>query len=241
MTIIDRNSPVPLYYQLKQILVGKIGAEEWKAGELIPSEQELQDLYGLSRTTVRQTLTEMVFEGLLTRQRGRGTFVSQSKLTHSPDKHKGLSQSMMQQGIRPGWQLLESGWVTPNQKVQIELGVKHRVYQIRRLRLADQEPIGHHAAYVPEAFAAQINHDALVAGESSQYLQGIAQMRDSYARRTIEAVAANEIDAELLGIAESEPILQIERVIFSAEGAPIEFLQARYRGDRFKYQIGDQG
>jgi GntR family transcriptional regulator len=239
MAIVDRTSPVPLYYQLKQILMEKIQGEQWHAGEMIPSEQELQDTYGLSRTTVRQTLTEMVFEGLLTRQRGRGTFVSPSKLTHNPDKRMRLSQSMLQQGLQPGWHVLETAWVTPNPKVQAELGVTAKVYQIKRLRLADEEPIGHHIAYVPEAVARYIQEDTLKVGESSQYLQNAPQMKDSYARRSIEALAANEIDASLLSIDENAPILQIERVTFAADGMPIEFMKARYRGDRFKYQIGE--
>lgn len=239
MATIDRTSPLPLYYQLKQILMEKIQGEEWHAGAMIPSEQELQDTYGLSRTTVRQTLTEMVFEGLLTRQRGRGTFVSPSKLTHNPDKRMGLSQAMLQQGIQPGWRVLEKTWVIPNSKVQTELNISSKVFQIRRLRLADQEPIGHHSAYVPETIARYVQEDALLAGESSQYLQNAPQMQDSYARRTIEAVAADEVDANLLGIEEDAPILQIERVIFAPDGTPIEFMQARYRGDRFKYQIGE--
>lgn len=242
MVVVDRNSPLPLYYQLKQILMGKIEQGDWKTGELIPSEQELQDTYGLSRTTVRQTLTEMVFEGLLTRQRGRGTFVAPSKLMHNPDRRSGLSQVMLQQGIKPGWRVLEAGWGSASSKVQAELDLEagSRVYCIRRLRLADQDAIGYHMAYVPETMVMYIDQDALNQGESLYYLSSAPQMKDSLAQRTIEAVAANEIDVQFLGIEENAPILQIERVILSVEQRPLEFLQARYRGDRFKYQFGSK-
>ena len=70
---IDRSSPLPLYYQLKQILLEKIESGLWSPGDLIPSEHELQETYGVSRTTVRQTLSDLVHEGVLVRHRGRGT------------------------------------------------------------------------------------------------------------------------------------------------------------------------
>ena len=78
--MLERSSPLPLYHQLKEILSTKIRRGEWKAGDLIPGEQELQSTYALSRTTARQALRELELDGVLTRHRGRGTFVARPKL-----------------------------------------------------------------------------------------------------------------------------------------------------------------
>jgi len=239
MKAIDRSSPIPMHYQLRQLLLAQIEAGAWKPGDLIPSEQELQETYGLSRTTVRQTLSELVFEGKLTRHRGKGTFVASGKFAHNPRNHQGLTYKLEEQGVKPGWQVLDERTVTAPAQVRaaLNLPLRAHVTRIRRLRLADAEPIGHHTAYVPEAVAKHINRAALNEGESLRYLSHLPQLSESHASRTIEAVAADETDAKLLNVECESPILQIERVVFAADGAPLEYLQARYRGDRFKYQI----
>jgi GntR family transcriptional regulator len=241
MTIVDRDSPqkIPLYFQLKQILGEKIENNEWNPQKPIPSEHELQDAYGLSRTTVRQALNELVIEGRLIRHRGKGTFIAPPKLTHSPDQALSLSQYMVQQGIKPGWQVLATEWVTPSPDVQeqLQLSADEQVYCIRRLRLADDTPIGHHAAYVPPAIVRQINSAGLSAGDSLAYLRHLPRLANGQARRTLEAIAAAERDAKLIGVQVGAPLLLVQRLLLDAEGAPLELMIASYRGDQFKYQI----
>lgn len=241
MLTIDRSSPLPLHHQLKQRLLEKIESGEWKPDDLIPSEQELQDQFGLSRTTVRQALSDLTHEGLLVRERGRGTFVTPPKMTHSPDAHKGLTEFMLEQGITPGWKVLEKGFVIANKETAVYLNLSpgSRVYRLRRLRLAEDKPIGVHTAFLSEANAGQINEAALLEGGSLQYISHIPQIMTSRASRIIEAIPATEPDVSLLQIAPGSPILQITRIVRSSGGEPLEYLQARYRGDRFKYQIGD--
>ncbi|HRQ22066.1 MAG TPA: GntR family transcriptional regulator [Anaerolineales bacterium] len=241
MQKVDRNSPLPLHYQLKQHLLEKIESGEWKSNDLIPSEQELQDTFGLSRITVRQALSDLVYEGLLIRERGRGTFVAPPKMTHSPDDRRSLTEFMLEQGITPGWKVIEKGFVEANKEVAANLKLPHktRVYRIRRLRLAADEAIGQHTAYLTESVSSQINEANLLEGGSLNYISHIPQMTTSHATRSIEAVAASDLDVKLLHMTLGSPVLMIQRVVTSASGEPLEFLQARYRGDRFKYQIGD--
>ena len=239
MTVLDRNSPIPLYFQLKNVLLQKIEQDEWQTGDLIPSEQELQDTFGLSRTTVRQTLSELVNEGWLNRHRGRGTFVMRPKMTHDPLRRWGASEYLEQQGIEPGWQVVEMGWCEPPDGVRerLQLAEDARVYRIHRLRLANGQPIGYHYAYLPEALAGYINEAALTDGGSLRYLRGAPQMENSLAQRTIEATTADEPEVAQLAAKRGEAILVIERMILADDGTPLELLWAAYRGDRFKYQV----
>jgi len=236
---INRDSPLPLYYQLKQILVEQIEANEWNPGDLIPSEQELQDTYGLSRTTVRQTLSEMVNDGLLNRQRGRGTFVASNKMSPDPSKRLDASEYLDQQGIVAGWQIIEHGWTEPPEGVRERLQVASttQIYRIHRLRLADGEPIGCHFAYIPESIVLYINIAAMTEGGSLRYLRDAPQLENCVACHAIEATVADETEMTLLGVERGHPILAIERTVTAVDGKPIELLQAAYRGDRFKYQI----
>ncbi|MCP5101204.1 MAG: GntR family transcriptional regulator [Chloroflexi bacterium] len=239
MTILDRNSPIPLYYQLKNILLAKIETAVWQPGDLIPSELELQEKYELSRTTVRQTLSELVNDGWLNRHRGRGTFVTRPKMTHDPVRRLGATEYLQQQGIQPGWRLISADWATPADTVYTRLKVRdsEKIYRIHRLRLANKEPIGFHYAYLPAFMVAYINEDALNQGGSLRYLRSAPQMEGSLAHRSIEATLADDAEINQLGSGKGDPILAIERIILAADDTPIELLWAAYRGDRFKYQI----
>jgi GntR family transcriptional regulator len=242
---LDRESPVPLYFQLKQLLMARIEAGDWTPGTLIPSEQELQDTYDLSRTTVRQTLSELVAEGLLMRQRGRGTFIAQPKVSYTPASGVAFSNFVDDRGVELAWRLLERGWGAASPPVAEMLGVAagSRVYSIQRLRLAeaDGDAIGYHVAYlIPEA-ADAIEEAALTTGDSFQYLRAYAGMTDARIDRTLEARAADDRDRRLLGLERGAPVLQLERRLIDAAGKPIEYLHARFRGDRFKYRISLNG
>ncbi len=84
---LNRKIPVPLYYQLKEIIKEEIEEGKLKPGDPIPSERELSEKYGISRPTVRQALKELVYEGWLTREKGRGTFISKPKIDYGFIQH----------------------------------------------------------------------------------------------------------------------------------------------------------
>ncbi|WP_420630134.1 GntR family transcriptional regulator [Candidatus Leptofilum sp.] len=239
-TTMDRTSPIPLYFQLKQVLLQQIEQGEWQPGDMIPGEQELQETFGLSRTTVRQTLAELVNEGRLHRQRGRGTFVTRPKFAHDPNVRPGAAGYLQSEGLTPGWQVISADWVAePPEGVRERLKIDKtiRVFRVHRLRLANDEPIGYHFAYVPELFFPHLNLERLTEGGSMRYLRDVPQMHNSVTQRTIEATAANGPEIEMLGATSGEPILTIERLILADDGTPIELLWAAYFGDRFKYQV----
>ena len=105
------------------------------------------------------------------------------------------------------------------------------------MRLANDEAIGYHRAYVSPDFAEAIDETAFSKGGSLHYLNGRGHLEDSYADRTLEAVAASDEEAQLLRIEKGAPILLIQRVVVSKTERPIEFFKGVYRGDRFQYQI----
>lgn len=239
MNPLDRNSPVPLYYQLKNILLERIHGNEWATGEMFPGEQELQENYELSRTTVRQTLSELVNEGYLVRHRGRGTFVAKPKVTYNPTTTLELTEYMRKQGIALGWRLLSAEWTKADMHIAEMLSLIEGapVWGVRRLRLVGEDPIGYHFAYVPKLHVPHLNMDALEEGDSLDYLKNLPQMVNPRVERTLEARVSGELEAELLGMTAGAPMLFMERVVYSADGEPLEFLQAAFHGDRFRYRI----
>lgn len=236
---INRSSPFPLYYQLKQIILNKLEAHVWVPGDMLPSEKEFQDEYNLSRTTVRQALKELEDEGMLSRYRGRGTFVAQPKITHGLEPRFSLTTYLREQGRQPGWQLLSAEWVLPPQDVatRLQISPEERSFCLRRLRLADGEPLGFHTAYVSPQFAELISPAQFQQGGSLSYLQSEVLLVGSRAERILEAVRSSEEDTSLLGVSKGAPMFQIRRLLLSFDRQPVEDLCAIYRGDRFQYVL----
>ena len=105
---IDRHSKLPFYQQLYEILRGKIQRGEWQPGDLIPAESDLIDSYQVSRNTVRQVLDMLVNEGLIYRQRGRGSFVAHPTLEQSMTRIVSFTEDMHQRGFNPGTKVLSA-------------------------------------------------------------------------------------------------------------------------------------
>ncbi len=236
---VDRASPLPLYHQLYQVLLAKIEKGEWKPGAMTPAEKVLSAQYDLSRTTVRQAMHQLVLDGYLTRRQGLGTFVTQPKMRHGPQRPFGISGYLRAHGLQPGWRLLGMEQVKPPIKVAAALGISEnkQVLCVRRLRLANDEAIGLHTTYVPFPLADNIKPEFMTQGDSSlYYLESLGVML-SESHRIIEAVPARKDEARLLNVKEGSPLLMIQRTTTSADGKPVEFLRSVYRGDRFEYYV----
>jgi GntR family transcriptional regulator len=221
-------------------LLQKIRAGDWSPGAIISTEKELAEQYDLSRATVRQAIQQLVHDGHLIRRRGLGTFVAQRKLRHGPQRDFGITGYLRAHGLRPGWVLLHKERVItpPRAAVALALADNEPSLEIVRLRLADDEAIGIHTVYLPYPIADGVVDEFLTAGESSQYyLQECLHVTLSESHRYIEAVPAEETEAELLGVSSDTPLLVVHRTTIAADGSPVEYLRAAYRGDRFEYYV----
>lgn len=239
MTSIQRESPTPLYHQLKELLAERITSGEWQAGDMLPTEEQLQEQYEISRTTVRQALKELEVEGHISRQRGRGTFVSRPKISHSAEPHFRLTDVLKEQGVQPGWRMLDAAWAPASADVAERLNLEREtpIFCLRRLRLANDEAIGYHVAYASPAVATAIDKGRLESGGSLDYLRGGDALEGSYANRVLEAIPASEEVASWLDVEAGMPMFLIRRRVFNRQGQPIELLRAVYRGDRLQYHV----
>ena len=239
MLLVDRSSPIPLYHQLKQIFHDKIEDAEWGVGDLIPSELELQEAYGLSRTTVRLALGELVTEGRLVRQRGRGTFVAAPKLSHDPASGKSLSEYLLKQGNRPNWKVISRDWTFPSDTVREKLALPQGmgVYRVEVLFLNDGTPIGHHTLHLPQHVATEIDHANFDDAAWLKFLRELPTQDDNRTERTIEAVNLESDIAALLDIDRQDPVLSIAALTLNSADEPLLLIQGYFNGQRFKYQL----
>lgn len=237
---IDFDSNIPYYIQLIDALKEKISQGDWKPGDQIPSEPELCETYGVSRTVVRQALGEIELEGLVVRRKGKGTFVAEPKINESlAQKLTGFYQDMVERGHKPITQVLEHRVVPANKKVAGYLGIEPdtTVVEIKRLRFVADEPIVLVTSYLPYHLCPALANADLTNQSLYKFLEQEVGLMIARGRRTIEAVGANEYEAELLRIDRGAPLILLNSVSYLEDGTPIEYYHAVHRGDRSRFEV----
>jgi GntR family transcriptional regulator len=241
MPTLERSNPLPLYYQLKEVLKQQIRAGHLAPHTAIPSEPELVAQYHVSRATVRQALTELVHEGLLYRQHGRGTFVCEPRVQQQAvNEFTSLSEELHRRGKRPGGVLLVSELVRGSQAVRehLRLTDEEQVVRLERLRKADETVIAFEIDYLPYPRAINIYQRAQEVGEGSLYHLMMAEGLQPYlAEQVFAAGVACSREAELLGLMENELGLRLMSTAFDETGAPIEYTEAFFPEKLYDFRL----
>ena len=237
---IDKNIPIPYHYQLRELLRDEIASGRWEVGGRLPSERELCDAFNLSRTTIREAIDALVNEGLLRREKGRGTFIAEPKITEKwLEAADSFTESMMQQGYQIETQVLNLIAEPSPYNVSRELRLRtgESVIVLDRLRLILQEPILLVTSYIPEKYCPSLVDEDFSQQSLYQVLRDKYNIRITSAKRIMEAVAANEFEANLLHLRQGAPLMLIESTAFLEDGTPIEYFKARHRGDRTRFEV----
>ena len=237
---IDKGSPLPYYVQLKEILRGYIENGEWQIGSQIPSEPDLCEVFNISRTVVRQALKELTYEGLLVREKGRGTFVAGPKISERlVQELTGFYQDMAERGNPPVSKVLKQQMIPSSPKVASFLGLPPgtSVIEIERLRFVQNEPIVLVSTYLPYDLCPQLVVTDLTRRSLYEYLETECGQFIARGHRSIEAVQANEYEARLLQVQTGAPLILLDSVSYLEDGTPLEYYHALHRGDRSRFDV----
>ncbi|MGE5221978.1 MAG: GntR family transcriptional regulator [Omnitrophica WOR_2 bacterium] len=237
---INKNLPVPFYYQIVQILREFIKDQDLNHERevALPSENELCDLFKVNRGTVRHALEVLEREGLIYREKGRGTFLHRRRLELDLMVLCSTTEDLKARGWEPASQLLSLARITPRPHVQrlLRLAPDQTVWEIYRLRLANQEPISIQFSFIPDDLTPGLDQKDLTA---SLYfiLQNYYRITLENADQTIRTRASTLEEAKLLGIEEGAPVFDIARVTYDQEHQPVEYLESLWRGDRYDLHV----
>jgi GntR family transcriptional regulator len=234
-TKIVRDSKLPYYQQLYEMLRGKIMHGEWQPGDMIPSETDLTEQYEVSRITARQALEALVRDGLIYRQRGRGSFVAHQTVEQGLSRIINFTQDMRQRGFEPSTRLLCADLVPSSPDVAEKLDVPpgEELVRIERLRLADSEPMSVEQSFLIHRYCPGILRIDFVANSLREEIDRAYGIRWLRAMQVIRAVDASREMAETLSVRAGSALLFIERVSYSQDDVPVEFLRVYHRGDRY--------
>ena len=234
--MLDRQSALPLYYQIQQFLLNEIHSGAFKPGQAISSEQEISARMKVSRMTVRQALKSLCSQGILYSERGKGTFVSAIKLEKNFRNVLSFSEEMTKSGSRPSSSVLSFGIEQPDMKAAkaLRIGAGEGVISLRRLRLANEIPMAIEWTHLPVNLCPDLletfdPHTSLYERLAQQYGIHIAVTEE-----VAEAAVANAEESRLLQINKGSPVFHFVRTSYLRDGRPVEYVNSTYRGDRYR-------
>jgi GntR family transcriptional regulator, N-acetylglucosamine utilization regulator len=238
VAMLDLSSPVPLYFQLQEILRRKILDEYYKPGDLIPTEKELQELYNVSRITVRNAVNGLVFEDLLIKKQGLGTIVAYPRMQEEGNsKLQSFTEKMEQQGYKISTEVLDVSKIPAVERISEHLNIAddEEIIYSKRLRKVDGEPIALFENYISTSTGVSDEDD--FSGSIFKLLEEKYSIKISGSEKEIEAGIARKEDAELLNITAGDPVLIIRYATLDNNNKCIEFAEGIYRADRYKYML----
>jgi GntR family transcriptional regulator len=233
--VLDKNLPTPLYHQLLCILKVEIESGKWGPDQQLPTESEIGKRFGVSLITVRQAMQSLVEMGYVRRVQGRGTFVLPRKFDSGPRELTSFTEEMKRHSMHANSRLLEQGIaeVKPAVAEALDLAPGTQVYVLKRLRMANGEPIGIQTAQIPADLTPGLLETGL---ESASLYETLRSKYGIYPARASEryvASLANSEAAKLLGIPAGTPVFEVQRVTRLANDKAFEFVQSIMRGDRY--------
>lgn len=234
---VNKASPVPLYYQIENILLKWI-SENLKAGDLLPTEKELCEAFGVSRIVVRQALTGLANRGIIRRKRGVGTVVIKPKINeYLVSRLTGFYADMKSQGLEPVTKVLSKKLISADELLAyyLDLRTGEKVFELQRLRFVRGEPILIVINYIPERFCPSLLNEDLETQSLYDILENKYRVELVWGERTLEAISAGPEDSKLLGVERGAPLIFLRSITYTHNNVPVEYYEAKHRADRTRF------
>jgi GntR family transcriptional regulator len=238
---IDRESPVPYHVQLREILVERMKKGDWKPGTRIPGDEELCKTFNLSRTVVRQALTELDYQGWIYRKRGKGTFVAEPRVSGVglAKSLEAFYRSLMNRGIETKMEIVEKGIIPAEENVaeKLEIEPLTPLIQIVQVFSVSGDPMFLATSHIPYDLCRELIFADLSRRSIYEFLEQQCGISLGRAHREVSATLAGKDFSEQLNVNIGEPILHLESIGYSSEGKPLEYLQGYFLGKRMYFEV----
>jgi len=232
--MINKNIPVPIYYQLMQIIRSSIETGELQPGDSIPTEIEIMNKYAISRATVRQALMQLVNEGYIRRIKAKGTFVNLPPArSRFIGTLKGFSEEMKQKGLPHSTRVLDKSIMTAPVHVaeKLQIASEGQVFYLKRLRFVQDDPVLIAGSYIPITICDGIEKEDFENISLYDTLENKYGLTLHHGRREFEpSMPDSKEEAQFLGITIRTPILYVESVVYTENDAPVEYVEIKIRG-----------
>lgn len=232
---IDRDGQFKLYIQIYGVIRRMIEEGEWQPNSMIPSEEELSKMFGVSKTTIRLALSVLSQEGYLRRQQGRGTFVK------SPIPNSGLtmitrvSDSSYKDDICNEREVLESGICSYDEEIQQLLNIKGQIFYARCRNAKNNVPIYVEDLYVPLVYFQAIAEEVVSSPSFFDLIKKRSLRKIYRITQAIQIVSMKEVIASLLKTNTGSPALLMNKIFYDVEDKPIAYIRL-YGSDKYRVE-----
>ncbi|MBI4698501.1 MAG: GntR family transcriptional regulator [Nitrospirae bacterium] len=236
--LLDRKKTQKLYVQLFELLRERIDTGEWAVGTQIPTEEDLCKEYEVSKATVRIAILDLVRQGYLTRQQGKGTFVCKRIIPEGLTMSTSFKESMLEAGVIFSTRILAQTVMMPTDDIDVKLNIaedKHIIY-IKRLRTVDSEPVLLQEAFIPHHICPQILSDDIASNSLFDLFEKKYERKITKIRDYIELTYPNKDEANLLNMKEGSPALSLDQHFYSGD-TQIMYMRSIKRPERFRFYI----
>ncbi|EIT85559.1 GntR family transcriptional regulator [Fictibacillus macauensis ZFHKF-1] len=234
--MIDKQSPLPIYYQIEKDLKDRIERGEWQEGHMIPSEREYAEHYNVSRMTVRQAITNLVNDGFLRRQRGKGTFVASKKIQQKMVRLTSFTEDMKQRNMIATTKVLSFTLMKADSLTAalFQMNEGEEIAEVQRMRLADGLPMALETSKLNLRLLQGIT-EKVIQHSLYDYIEHTLNLKVGAAVQKLEASVARQHESALLQITKGSPVLLMTRETKLKDGQVFESVKSVYRGDRYAF------
>ena len=236
---LDTSNPTPLYHQLYLLYRQRILSGSLVEGDKLPSESMQERTYGVSRITAKRAMDELAREGLVTRERGRGTIVRYSMPSSNVSADfTGLMENLIAIGVTTSVEVLSFEYVPVPANVGDALGLEPGtiVQKAERRRSNDDKPFSHIVTYIPEGIGRTFDRRDL----SDQPILKLIERSGrtiAQAEQSVSAVAADALLSVILDVPRETPLLKVNRVVYDGNGVAVQYIEVLYRPDVYQLNM----
>lgn len=233
---LDKNSVIPVYYQLAKLLERDILQGNYKPGEVLPAENEFASRYGISRMTVRRAISELVMAGMVYTEKGKGTFVAKPKLDDVEFELNDFQREIPRKGMKTGIKLLEARIVRADDELsqKLEVPKNTKCIHFRLIVTANDEPLVYENKYIIFTKQNPILEQELKDPSLSNLAKLHADRLPTTSKRILHAAIVTDEEAAVLKVRPNTPVFLVKQTIYDNNKKPIGWGTSVYRGDRYK-------
>ncbi|TFJ91657.1 GntR family transcriptional regulator [Lentibacillus salicampi] len=231
------NGSLPLYKQIANNIKDDIANARLSDGDAIPSEIKLAETYGVSRVTIREAIKQLVEEGILYRIQGSGTYISHEKIEHDILKLQGFTEEMSSLDNNPSNEILEFQLMTPPEDArdQLKIGAEKKVYYVKRLRLADFEPLILEESYLPVELFPDLSIDVMERSKY-EYISSKGYNIDRRYGELIPKMPSNEM-LHHFNINTGDPLLFMQAFSTFSDGTVFEYSKIYFHPHKYSFKV----
>lgn len=236
--MINKYSNVPLYSQLKNLIIEKIESGEYPENSKIPSEQELCEVYDISRPTVRQAIMELTSNGYLYKEKGKGTFVANAKSVIDMKNYSGFTDSILDSQVPGERDIISIKEVSANDDKKLSeifgmmSGQQNAFAEIKYISKQHSDIFSLNTSLLPITLFPGIIEDIKSKKPSYDILMGKYPLIPVKTKSSLEIIYTDQTEAHYLKVQPGQALIKIENVLYSKSGQAVEYIICKYRADK---------